>query len=248
MIHFKKVFPYGELKSNLFFANTDYPFSVTLIDFSLKTGSFIDIRDGKTYKTIIIDGKEWMAENLAYLPAVYPSSDGSYTEPRYYVYDYQGNDVATAKKKFNYITNGVLYNWSAAILACPRGWHLPSNAEWTELENYLIAKGYNYDGTTTGNKIAKSMAEANYWNFSTDSGAIGNNHSLNNKSGFSALPGGCRYENGTFDYFGSNGYWWSSTENGTKNAWYRNMYFNGILVYRGSFYKERGSSVRYVRD
>lgn len=248
IIHFKKVYPYGEFKANLLITSSDYSLSLILIDLSLKTSSFNDSRDGKTYKTIIIGGKEWMAENLAYLPAVHQSSDGSHSEPRYYVYDYQGTDVVAAKKSSNYTNYGVLYNYSAAILVCPRGWHLPSDAEWTELENYLIANRYNYDGTTTGNKIAKSMAAANYWNISSNSGAIGNNHSLNNKSGFSALPGGCRYENGTFDYFGSNGYWWSSSESGINNSWYRNLYFDGILVYSGSFYKERGSSVRYVRD
>ena len=212
----------------------------------LQTGTLVF--EGRTYKTIIIGGKEWMAENMAYLPAVHPSTDGSYSEPRYYVYNYQGTDVVAAKKSSNYTDYGVLYNWSAAILACPRGWHLPSDEEWTELENYLIANRYNYDGTTTGNKIAKSMAEANYWKISSNSGAIGNNHSLNNKSGFSALPGGCRYENGTFDNFGSNGNWWSSAESGSTNARYRSLYFDGMVVYNGSFYRERGSSVRYVRD
>ena len=206
------------------------------------------VYEGKTYKTIVINGKEWMAENLAYLPAVYPASDGSNSEPRYYVYDYQGTDVTAAKKRMNYSSYGVLYNWSAAMLACPKGWHLPSDAEWTELENYLIANGYDCDGITAGNKIAKSMAEANYWNVSSKVGAIGNNHSLNNKSGFSALPGGYRNENGAFDNFGWNGYWWSSMENGTNNAWYRNLYFDGILLYRGSYSKERGSSVRCVKD
>ncbi len=248
IIHFKKIYPYDEFKAELFIANTDYPLSVILIDISLKTGSFNDSRDGKTYKTIIIDGKEWMAENMAWLPAVYPASNGSNTEPRYYVYDYQGTNVAAAKKNTNYTTYGVLYNWSAANLACPPGWHLPGDAEWTELENYLIAKGYNYDGTTTGNKIAKSMAIANYWNISSNSGAIGNNHSLNNKSGFSALPGGLRSDSGAFDFIRSDGFWWSSTENGSSNAWYRNLYYNSIAIYRHNYSKERGFSVRFVKD
>lgn len=92
---------------------------------------------GKTYKTVIINGKEWMAENLAYLPAVYPSSNKSYTEPRYYVYDYQGTDVITTKNNTNFPTYGVLYNWPAAMAVCPPGWHLPSDDEWTALTTYL---------------------------------------------------------------------------------------------------------------
>jgi uncharacterized protein (TIGR02145 family) len=64
-------------------------------------------------------------------------------------YDYNGTSVTDAKATDNYKTYGVLYNWPAAKAACPPGWHLPTDAEWTALENYLIANGYNYDGTTT---------------------------------------------------------------------------------------------------
>ena len=60
----------------------------------------------------------------------------------------------------------------------------------SRLENYLIANGYNYDGTTTGNKIAKSMASTTGWNSSSNTGAIGNEQSLNNSSGFNAFPEG----------------------------------------------------------
>jgi uncharacterized protein (TIGR02145 family) len=111
-------------------------------------GSFTDTRDGHVYKTVTIGNQVWLAENLAYLPAISPSSAGSETEPYYYVYDYEGTDMASAKNNANYATYGVLYNWTAAMVACPPGWHLPTDAEWTELENYLIANGYNYDGTT----------------------------------------------------------------------------------------------------
>ncbi len=170
------------------------------------------VYDGRTYKTVIINGKEWMAENLAYLPAVSPPTTGSTTAPHYYVYEYTGTDVAAAKQNTNYTTYGVLYNWPAAQAACPSGWHLPTDAEWTALENYLIASGFNYDGTTTGNKIAKSLAATTNWSASSSTGTIGNNLSLNNKSGFSALPGGYRYYYGYFSTIGSYGHWWSSTE------------------------------------
>ena len=211
-------------------------------------GSFTDLRDGKTYKTVTLNGKEWMAENLAYLPAVSPSSSGSYTDPYYYVYDYQGTNVAAAKQNANYTTYGVLYNWPAAKAACLPGWHLPTDAEWTALENYLIANGYNYDGTTTENKIAKSLAATTNWNTSSETGAIGNNLSLNSKSGFSALPGGYRYHNSTFYYIGHYGYWWSSTEHSTGSAWDRYLYYGNSHVTRGNYDKELGFSVRCVRD
>jgi uncharacterized protein (TIGR02145 family) len=176
----------------------------------IQKSTFTDSRDGKTYKTVKIGNQEWMAENLAYLPAVYPSYKGSNNEMRYYVCNYQGKNVAKAKQQANYTTYGVLYNWPAAKAACPPGWHLPTDDEWTALENYLIASGYNYDGTTNDNKIAKSMAATSNWRMSSANGAIGNNLSLNNISGFSALPGGCRHEYGVFDYVTGYGGWWSS--------------------------------------
>jgi len=64
----------------------------------------------------------------------------------------------------------------------PEGWHVPSDAEWTTLEEYLIVNGYNYAGTTTGNKIAKAMASTTGWISSTITGVVGNDQSLNNSS------------------------------------------------------------------
>ena len=94
----------------------------------------------------------------------------------------------------------------------PEGWHVPTDAEWTTLENYLITNGYNYDGTTTGNKIGKAMASTTGWNTSTNTGAIGNDQSLNNDSEFNAPPEGGRSSNGSFFYEGSSAIFWSSTE------------------------------------
>ena len=93
----------------------------------------------------------------------------------------------------------------------PEGWHVSSDAEWTTLEEYLIANDYNYDGTTTGNKIAKSIASTTGWNTSTDLGAVGNDQSLNNSSGFNAFPEGNRDYNGSFNDEGFNAIFWSST-------------------------------------
>ena len=117
----------------------------------------------------------------------------------------------------------MLYNWPAALNACPAGWHLPTDAEWTELENYLADNGYNYDGTTGGGraKIAKSLASTSGWESSTTTGAVGNTDysAYRNKSGFSALPGGYRRDNGRFSRIGSCGRWWSATEDSTDGAW-----------------------------
>lgn len=213
-------------------------------------GTFIDTRDDAVYKWVKIGNQIWMAENLAYLPAVSPPTTGSSTTPHYYVYDYTGSDVPTAKKQRNYTTYGVLYNWPAAKAACPPGWHLPSDAEWKALESYLIANGYNYDGTTTEDKIAKSLAAITNWDKHSDAGAIGNNLSLNNKSGFSALPGGNRgfgFE-GAFVYINIGGYWWTSTEANSTYAKYVVMYYSDVDMALPSGVKSHGFSIRCVKD
>ncbi|MFY9115953.1 MAG: FISUMP domain-containing protein [Bacteroidales bacterium] len=213
-----------------------------------------DSRDGKVYNTVTLGTQTWMAENLAYLPSVVGPATDSETEPYYYVYGYDGTDVEEAKATENYQTYGVLYNWSAALTACPEGWHLPSDAEWTQLENYLANNGHNYDGTKggVGAKIAKSLASETGWNSSSVEGAIGNTGfpEYRNKSGFSALPGGARTTNGGFNYYktGYYGYWWSSTQGNPDTAWSRFLCFSLILIGHNHYTKESGYSVRCVRD
>lgn len=209
-------------------------------------GSFTDSRDGHTYKTVIINGKEWMAENLAYLPQVNPPSGESYTEPYYYVYGYNGTSVSEAKATDNYTTYGVLYNWPAAKAACPTGWHLPTDAEWTELTDYLITNGFRFGGS--GADIAKAMAAKTTWNSHSSAGTPGNDLDSNNSSGFSALPGGCRSTIGYFRYIGSYGYWWSSTEYNNYGAWGRFMTYFSPNITWNPYDEDSGFSVRCVRD
>jgi uncharacterized protein (TIGR02145 family) len=153
-----------------------------------------------------------------------------------------------------------LYNWYAVMGIhdtdpntpnkefAPEGWHVPTDAEWTTLEEYLIANGYNYDGTTTGNKIAKAMASTIGWNSSTNTGSIGNDQNLNNSSGFNGFPEGYRSSGSSFYFEGYDTFFWSSTENGADNAWYRNL-GNDSSNLNGDFYvKQVGYSVRFVRD
>jgi uncharacterized protein (TIGR02145 family) len=206
----------------------------------IKTGTFTDCRDGHVYKTIKIGNQTWMAENLAYLPSVSPSSAGSYTNPFYYVYDYQGTNVAAAKQNANYTTYGVLYNWPAAKAACPPGWHLPTDDEWKQLEMALgmtqaQADAIGWRGTNQGTQMKNK------------SGWYDNGNGINT-SGFSALPGGNRYTNGYFFDVGYYGTWWSSTEYSTASAWARSLYYSYSYVGRDYYLKEYGFSVRCVRD
>ncbi len=214
--------------------------------------TFTDSRDGYVYKTVTIGNQEWMAENLKYLPSVVNSATGSSTTPYYYVYGYEGTDVAEAKSNPNYTTYGVLYNWEAAKAACPNGWHLASDAEWEMLANYLADNGYNYDGSTGGgrDKIAKSLASTNYWQSSSNTGAVGNADypDYRNKSGFTGLPSGYRELNGGFYFLGSLEYWWNGTEASTGSAWYQYLNFGHSHLNRATNNKEYGFSARCIRN
>lgn len=205
-----------------------------------ETGTFTDNRDGKVYKTVKIGDQWWMAENLAYLPAVSPSNQGSDTEPFYYVYDYQETDVAVAKATDNYKTYGVLYNWSAALTACPSGWHLPSDAEWKQLEMAL--------GMTQAQADATGLRGTNQGTQLKATSGWASNGNGTNSSGFSALSGGYRFDDGTFFNVGNAGLWWSSTENNSSGAWTRRLGYYSANVFRGSIYKAYGFSVRCVKD
>ena len=211
---------------------------------------FHDSRDGNLYSYRTYGSQVWMTKNMAYLPSVVGPGTGSNSTAYYYVYGYDGTNVTAAKGTTNYNKYGVLYNWPAALTACPEGWHLPRDAEWTQLEEYLIANGYNYDGTTTGNKIAKSMANYSGWNTSSTVGAVGNTDypEYRNKSGFTALPGGYRRLDAIFLNIGSRGYWWSSTPGNTDNAWGRSLSYAGSNVRGVGSSKDYGFSVRCVRD
>ena len=212
------------------------------------SGTFIDSRDGNEYNWVQIGNQVWMAENLAYLPSVNMVADGSEDAAGsyYYVYGYDGTNVADAKATDNYATYGVLYNWTAAMDGeassttnpsgiqgvCPAGWHLPSDAEWTELTDYLGGE------SVAGGKL-KETGTTHWASPNTDA---------TNETGFTALPGGYRFSNGTFDHIGNYGLWWSATESSASNAWLRYMNYYSSLVSRDYGYEELGLSVRCVRD
>ncbi|MEG1405887.1 MAG: FISUMP domain-containing protein, partial [Alistipes sp.] len=135
--------------------------TVTITTPAPDTNSMTDPRDSKTYRTVKMGTQIWMAENLAYQPQVNTIIEGSEVKeneekPFYYVYGYDGNDVAAAKAT-KYYKDGVLYNWYAAIQGkganagnadlnpsgmqgiCPEGWHLPSKDEWGQLYEWVGA-------------------------------------------------------------------------------------------------------------
>lgn len=212
--------------------------------------------DNNNYAVVRIGDQLWMAENIK----TTKYNDGS-AIPNATDSTAWANSVNGSYCWFNYDTSnkdiyGALYNWQCVGTSklAPTGWHVAYDEEWTELENYLAANGYNYDRSTTGNKMAKSLASSNLWlkdvRTDTIAGAIANNLSANNASGFSALPGGCLY--GTFNNANSlnGGYvtnWWTASLNKAGEAWSRDLFSNSPGTFRYYDAYSPGKSVRCVR-
>jgi uncharacterized protein (TIGR02145 family) len=185
--------------------------------------------------TIQIGTQQWMGKNLAV--AFYRNGEPipEVTDPTAWAalttgaWCYYNNDPIQGAKY------GKLYNWYAVNdprgLA-PQGWHIPSDAEWTTL------------GTTLGgNSVAGGkMKEPGTFNWYPP------NTGADNSSGWAGLPGGIRFNNGTFTNIGSNGIWWSSTELNTSDAWFRTLGYDYGFLFRGGTNKPDGFSVRCLRD
>jgi uncharacterized protein (TIGR02145 family) len=170
---------------------------------------FVDSRDGKTYKAVKIGNQIWMAENLNY------DMGGSWC--------YE-NSTSNCDKY------GRLYTWEAAREACPPGWHLPSDSEWSSLTNYL-----------GGEEVAGGKLKSTSLWESPNTGAT-------NSSGFTGLPGGVRVTDGSFGSLSYGGYWWSSSPGVASSAWSRYMYYDDAYVSRFSSSKSYGFSVRCLKD
>jgi uncharacterized protein (TIGR02145 family) len=192
-------------------------------------------------KEVKIGNQVWMAENLKTTrlndgtPIPKVTNNSEWNSLLYIGYCFYDNDEATYKA-----TYGALYNWNTVNTGklCPTGWHVPSDTEWTTLINFLggdSIAGYKLKDTGTV-----------HWN-SPNTGAT-------NVSGFTALPGGYRYFDGTFHDIGTNGFWWSSTWSSTFNEdIYRAMSFRDGAVYVVNEYSglpsiRVGLSVRCIKD
>ncbi len=244
---------YGSVMS---FKTLDENATTIVFNPNITYGSVTDI-DGNTYKTVTIGTQTWMAENLKVtkyndgtniMNVIDPTAWGKLTTGAYASYN-NSNNIDTIN------TYGRLYNWYAVNTGklCPVGWHIPSDQEWGILENYLIVNGYNYDGTISGNKIAKAMASSRGWrvyNSTNGNGVVGNSDypEKQNASGFTALPSGCRLYDGTFSDVGFYGCWWSLTGYDASNAYYRYMGYLYSDFSRAYYDKRYGFSVRCVKN
>ena len=211
--------------------------------------------DGNVYASVTNCGQTWTKQNLN----VSKYSDGTpipqVTDPTAWANLTTGAWCYYANNTANGPIYGKLYNWyavagiydaaSAANPAlrkklAPTGWHVPTDGEWSNLINCLDV---NADGGNNPNTAGGKMKSTgtSLW--------ISPNTAATNESGFTGLPAGCRIGDGSFATIGTNGIWWSSSENLTTLAWFRSLYYNVGYAYRNYYYtKLYGFSVRCLRD
>lgn len=188
--------------------------------------------DGNEYPTVQIGGQCWIAANLKTIPQT-------------------GQSWCYNNQQENCDVYGRLYNWAAAMNGeessndspsgvqgvCPAGWHLPSDAEWDELRDYLDPEiGGNPNVNVAGGKLKA----VELWN-APNTGA-------SNESGFTALPGGIRNVNGTFLTLNNQGIWWSSTSFNASQSWQRAMYHDLESININPSPVGAGLSVRCIKD
>ncbi len=219
---------------------------------SIVYDSISDI-EGNVYKTVVIGRQTWMAENLKTTTfndgtSIPKSEDNpSWANTKSPAYCWYNNDEAKFKN-----TYGALYNYPAVAMEkiCPAGWHVPTDEEWTALENYLDSNGFNCDDTKALKNIGKSLASQAGWFTSETEGAVGNIDfpSYKNKSGFSAMPAGYRSQIGLFSNIGEHANWWASDGLSDTLAWARDIYTEKGIIDRYFGNKKNGASVRCVKD
>lgn len=190
--------------------------------------------DSNVYQMVTIGTQVWMTENLKttryrdslMIPLV--TTIENWIIQSTPAYCWYRNDI------FNKDRYGALYNWSAVNTnkLCPTGWHVPSDLEWSTLIRFL-------GGEVKAGALVKE-AGTEHW--------VEPNEGATNKSGFTAIPNGDRSSNGSFNGLRFYATLWSSTENGSFNAWYRLIYSSSNVVYRNDEIKRSGFAVRCVRD
>ena len=191
--------------------------------------------DQNNYKTVSIGAQTWMVENLKTTKyrngesIVNVSVGTSWSALSTGAWCNYNNDAAYDTKY------GKLYNWYAINdnrNIAPIGWHVPYDAEWTTLSNYL-------GGTTiTGSKLMET-GTVNW---------AATNTKATNETGFTALGGGIRYTDGTFTGLNNWGNWWSSTSDNLSSSINRTVYSGDNQFWVGSANKLFGVSIRCLKD
>lgn len=218
---------------------------------NLTYGILTDV-EGNTYQTITIGNQTWMAENLIStkfrngenIPTITDNEKWRNLKTAAQSTYNNGND-SNSIHKF-----GRFYNYYAVVDSrniAPAGWHVATDAEWTSLIDYLNSN------LGISKSVAQALAAKIDWTESNIQGAIGcidseTYSSINNSTGFCALPSGIRTNTGEFNSLIKYSAWWTTKENNNYTSWFRSLNFYGLVPKQNFYNKEYGLSVRCVKD
>lgn len=223
--------------------------------------------DGNVYNTVQIGQQCWMKENLK----TTHYSDGTLIPMGNVASFTNGYRYCPDNNASNVVSYGYLYNWKAVMHnypssnanpsaiqgACPTGWHLPSDAEWTQLTDYVSSKSEYTCDSVYILWIAKALAANSGWNtYNGNVCAVGYNQADNNATGFSAKPAGNYIGETFYNPIGSNTWFWSSTESGGVDtetdhyptAYSRTMGSSAVFVVHSENLTQDALSVRCIKD
>ena len=228
--------------------NTNYSYRVFAINSEHKSGEYsnevnvttletlkmTDV-DGNVYPVVSIGAQFWMAENLkttrlndeTLIPLVTEDLEWNrLTTPGYSWYNNEQSNYGEIY--------GALYNWYTVSTGklCPTGWHVPTDAEWTTLINFLGGV------EVAGGKLKE--AGTTHWASPNTGGS--------NESGFKALPGGYHNSTGSYNLIGEFGRWWTSTETDSQLALYNAIGYMNTTANTLFNVKSSGFSVRCIMD
>jgi uncharacterized protein (TIGR02145 family) len=227
--------------------STTFPYDVTPISapstFTVGSacGSTVTDVDGNAYSTVLIGSQCWLGENLKTehyrngdpIPSGLNATDWQNTT--------SGASTIPGNNPFNISQYGLLYNWFAVVDSrglCPVGWHVPSDAEFTQLTSLFGGE------TLAGGPLKQTGTLGTFtglWQAPNTGATDG--------SGFTAIPAGYRTFSGTHSFINFNSYQWTNTgAPSTTTAYFRQLYHNQVFVTRGDFLKNHGMSVRCLQD
>lgn len=178
---------------------------------------FVDPRDGHRYSTIVVGNQRWMAENLSY------QLNQSKYNPNNPITEY-----------------GRLYTFEQALVACPDGWHLPSEDEWKTMEYTLGMQGIELNSIGyRGGSLGSSLKSKTGWILQNGTNSLE----------FNAYPAGL-YDNtkGSYEELGAQTYFWTATVASANTAWYRGLTKSFDGIYRDEEDKKKGLSCRCIED
>ncbi len=222
--------------------------------------------DGNQYRTVIIGDQEWMAENLRTTryhddtEIVSGLSDTDWRNTTSGAMAVQPHGSLTGLNSDEDVVEvyGRLYNWYAVSATgglCPADWRVPTEDDWNELMDYADSLGYPNSSIANGagnalksRRQEESPVGAPWATFEHPRWRYHFTHHGMDVFGFSGLPGGYRVFNGSFDFVGAYGYWWSSSESSAASAWSRSKFHGSGDVSRLNLTKQFGFSVRCLRE